>query len=208
MDNEKKWTLKLDGKKWSGPIEKGIEGANIFTKNPRNENELLGFKNDKLLLKWAEKEGMLEQYERLVQEDRILKYITPPETEGEEEELLEIQMKTVEKMTKRFRKTLQERKIDPHDVEKIMKLKEEDFHSVILYDNKYYRGSLRYLPGGRYPSLKLFGFNDKAESAIAISLTILCEHSWYRGKRLYVWGTDADLGWFNNRISSVVSSIV
>ena len=85
-----------------------------------------------------------------------------------------------------------------------------DVGSVLLFEHANYRGSTRFL-SLTYPNLGWwpYCFNDKASSAVAWGLNVLCEHSWYRGRRLYLVGfvrfPDLSVFDFNDKASSFIA---
>jgi hypothetical protein len=64
-----------------------------------------------------------------------------------------------------------------------------DVGSALLYQHADYRGSARFCtitwPNFKWPP---YCFNDAASSAKAWGVNILFEHSWYRGRKLYLIG--------------------
>lgn len=94
----------------------------------------------------------------------------------------------------------------------------EEFHryssigSTLLYDGKNFSGGSKFLTA-TWPNMKWwpYKFNDRASSAKAWGGNILFQHSWYRGRKLYLIGIpyvqfdDLAIFDFDNTASSFVS---
>jgi len=61
--------------------------------------------------------------------------------------------------------------------------------SVLLYSDLDFKGKKKFF-AGTWPNFKWwpYKFNDRASSVKAWGLNILFEHTWYRGRRLYLIG--------------------
>jgi hypothetical protein len=84
--------------------------------------------------------------------------------------------------------------------------------SALLYDGKNFSGRSKFFTK-TWPNMKWwpYRFNDKASSAKVWGFNVLFQHTWYRGRRLYLVGIPfaqfpdlADFD-FDNRTSSFVS---
>ena len=94
----------------------------------------------------------------------------------------------------------------------------EEFHrytsigSALLYNGKNFSGKTKFITK-TWPNLKWwpYRFNDRASSAKAWGGNILFQHSWYRGRRLYLIGVpyvqfdDLSVFDFDNIASSFVA---
>lgn len=86
--------------------------------------------------------------------------------------------------------------------------------SVLLYKHTNYQGSSRFLTI-TFPDLKVppLCFNDKASSSKSWGLNVLFEHTWYRGRKVFlISGKDKALNipdyrrfGFNDKVSSYIS---
>ena len=129
-----------------------------------------------------------------------------PETYEELVKLKDKYLVKFNKMQKKFDQLLKEHKIQPHEHEKIMNLKQEfeSIGSCIIYDWKRFRGRSRYLRDGTHPKFSWYGWNDDVSSiGVLDGYVVLYQHTWLRGSRLWLWhGWYYSLGWFNERASS------
>lgn len=173
--------------------------------------QLIGFTKEKDFINWTKKQKLFEITQAAMKTVKLAHQKAGTLKSAQKNKIRNLQIIIVEVKNKRILKVLNELKIQPHEIKKIEKLhKTYDiiggpiFDSVILYDKINYGGKWKYLTSGPYPNLKWIGFGDRTESAHVLPSTVLllCQHSWWRGRRLWLYWSKSNLGWFNNRASA------
>lgn len=103
---------------------------------------------------------------------------------------------------------LRRRGVSAEEYKGLLRLHEDGaLGSMVVYDSPGCVGDWAYFPPGAYPRLSWLGWNDRISSFYNLGmLASLHRHTWFRGATLWVpvFARYKDLGWWNNRISSMI----
>ncbi len=192
-----------------GTFDEGVTLAEFLIHQDaaaKNQGTLLGFTDQNQLLAWAETKGIASEIAfrlKSLKQQRT-KFQRMPEQELAQWEI-EAKKATNSKQ-REIKRLLMTEGVDITDIRGLFRLKTEGkLGSLFLCDQTNFGLPWRYTTGNA--KLSWDNFNDRAESAINLSSSFyfLFQHTWWRGSCYLVWpcGNPRDLGWFNNRASSV-----
>lgn len=196
----------LDGQKYKeGSLEEGATLAQFLCVEA---NTLIGFTTEDKLLSYVDSKGAKLEVEKMLGSARSARKHISTLTDAEIAKEEAVQIDTVRRANVKVASVLRANGVFPYEERKLLQLaKNQMIESAILYDSKCTKGSWIYLPEGLWYKLGKFGFNDKTESVLNLSLhwIVLYQHTYFHGQELWLRpGTTCDLGWFNNRASSAI----
>ena len=198
----------VDGKKvdqWS--IDPDIETDSCFD---TKAGVIRTFSDRKAFVNWAKDAGIAENIQDTIKKLEEIKARHEAIRISDRQQAALESQQTTEFATKQraVDALLRKQRVSPENYGGLLKLhKAGKLGSMIVYDPPGCVGNWAYFPPGLYPKLSWFGWNDRISSLYNLGLLAsLHQHTWFRGHRLWVtiFAGYKDLGWWNNRISSMV----
>jgi hypothetical protein len=189
--------ITVDGKKYtertfSEQDARKIPHIVVTAKGVRSKT-VHGFRSASAMERWLGAEDFLDSYK---QGKTLLRRVKRRLKPAEQKEISRLQARIVNAQTKRLKEALAKHGIKPNQTSKIERLLETYdpltgpiIHSSIVYRHCGFSGSWRVIPSGwAFPDFRWMGFNDVASSVRTWGWLLLCQHTWYRGRRVWFVG--------------------
>jgi hypothetical protein len=187
-------------------------GTDLALTRRGNQIILQAFSSRDKFATWAQQQGWDAGLDNAIRKAQTAERRGRAMQEREPEPLRQ-EIEAVRQASERVDEALKSHGVRGNDVRAITRLAAQGALGTILcYDNRSHAAPKISFPPGVYRKLSSHGWNDRISSLINLNpyWITLYQHTYFRGERLWInpvgfpGCAPTDLGWFNNRASSII----